>query len=102
MWIFIDGIDYNSNFKKLNNPNAVTIVESFKSSFSHLIPSSMFFCFLRNKINSTKIIFTFLFITIQGCLSTSKISDFPKSANSFDFQKIAGSVKSEEDKKWNS
>src|SRR5882672_2365517 len=39
---------------------------------------------------------------IQSCLSTANITDFPKSAKDFNFNKIANSKKSETDKGWNS
>lgn len=41
-------------------------------------------------------------ISLQGCLSTARLSDFPKSSKGYDFNKIAASQKTDKDKGWNS
>jgi hypothetical protein len=40
-------------------------------------------------------------ILIQSCSSTARLSDFPKTAKEYNFDKIANSKKTQEDKSWN-
>ena len=40
-------------------------------------------------------------ILIQSCSSTARLTDFPKTAKEYDFDKIANSKKTQEDKSWN-
>ncbi|HKR03311.1 MAG TPA: hypothetical protein VJY62_01640 [Bacteroidia bacterium] len=60
--------------------------------------------FIIQQIMNNRTIFLFLslaMILIQSCLSTAKLSEFPKSVTGFDFDKIANSKKTDKDHGWN-
>jgi hypothetical protein len=48
------------------------------------------------------VFFTGLIFLFQSCLSTAKLSEYPKDAQTYDFSKIASSKKTDVDKKRNS
>jgi len=55
---------------------------------------------MKNKLVAIPCFFIAM-ILIQSCASTARLTDFPQSAKSYDFNKIANSKKTEEDKSWN-
>jgi hypothetical protein len=47
-------------------------------------------------------VLTLLMFLIQSCLSTARLSDYPRSSEGYDFNKIANSKRTDKDKGWNS
>jgi hypothetical protein len=55
---------------------------------------------MKNKLITIPYFFLAI-ILIQSCSSTARLTDFPKTAKEHDFDKIANSKKTQEDKSWN-